>query len=64
MQPYCPELAAMTLDFIGVAQGERTLNYAQITAESMKRTITFEVEKKSEIFVEKIETEEERQARL
>jgi hypothetical protein len=43
---------------MGVQQ-ERTLDYAQITPQTLNRSIAFEVEKKNLIFLKKIETGEE-----
>jgi len=51
------------MDFIGIPKNERTLKYAQINEESLKRTIVFDIEKKNEVFVNKIETEEEMEQR-
>jgi methionyl-tRNA synthetase len=58
MQPFSPDLASKILDFMGVQQ-ERTLDYAQITPQTLNRSIAFEVEKKNLIFLKKIETGEE-----
>jgi hypothetical protein len=52
MQPYCPEISSKILDFINVK--ERSMTDAQISSD-LGRDFDFDLEKKKEIFVNKIE---------